>query len=147
MRQDLARLCLHERIPRRSAFESLAYDRINQLMPLVRRLGRRGEAFLGGGIAAVTLGLEILRLRNLQRASATPVDVSQKITDFLAKLTRDLLGGHPAKSWAAAIAGIRNDAAALAAAGNDANSLNVAVSLRIIAAAIENYPEFFEGPA
>ncbi|MGB3643305.1 MAG: FUSC family protein [Mesorhizobium sp.] len=147
MRQDLARLCLHERIPRRSAFESLAYDRINQLMPLVRRLGRRGEAFLGGGIAAVTLGLEILRLRNLQRAPATPADVSQKITDFLAGLTRDLLGGHPAKSWAAAIAAIRHEAAALAAAGNNANALNVAVSLRIIAAAIENYPEFFEGRA
>ncbi|RUY95611.1 FUSC family protein, partial [Mesorhizobium sp. M7A.F.Ca.CA.003.01.2.1] len=31
MREDLARLCLHERVPRRSAFESLAYDRINQL--------------------------------------------------------------------------------------------------------------------
>ncbi|RVC27303.1 FUSC family protein, partial [Mesorhizobium sp. M7A.F.Ca.CA.004.04.2.1] len=36
MREDLARLCLHERVPRRSAFESLAYDRINQLMPLVQ---------------------------------------------------------------------------------------------------------------
>ncbi|RUZ53910.1 FUSC family protein, partial [Mesorhizobium sp. M7A.F.Ca.CA.004.05.2.1] len=47
MREDLARLCLHERVPRRSAFESLAYDRINQLMPLVQNAGQKGDAGLG----------------------------------------------------------------------------------------------------
>ncbi|RVD30208.1 FUSC family protein, partial [Mesorhizobium sp. M4B.F.Ca.ET.019.03.1.1] len=72
MREDLARLCLHERIPRRSAFESLAYDRINQLMPQVQRTGRRGDPILGGSIAAVTVGLEVLRLRHAQLNSAVP---------------------------------------------------------------------------
>ena len=143
MRQDLARLCLHDRVPRRSAFESLAYDRINQLMPLMRPLGRRGEAFLGGSIAAVTVGLEILRLRNAQLMRTIPAETSQAITDFLKKLTRDLLGGSSHEKWAATIAGIRRDAAKAAEGHGGGDALKVAVSLRIIAAAVENYPEFF----
>ena len=46
MREDLARLCLHERIAKRSAFESLAYDRISQLMPLLQGSGKEGEALI-----------------------------------------------------------------------------------------------------
>jgi uncharacterized membrane protein YccC len=143
MRQDLARLCLHDRVPRRSAFESLAYDRINQLMPLMRPLGRRGEAFLGGSIAAVTLGLEVLRLRNAQLMRTIPAETSQAITDFLKKLTRNLLGGSSHEKWAATIAEIRRDAAKVAEGHSGGDALKVAVSLRIIAAAVENYPEFF----
>ncbi|WP_352492748.1 MULTISPECIES: FUSC family protein [unclassified Mesorhizobium] len=57
-------------MPRRLAFESLAYDRVNQLMPLLQNAGEKGDAVLAGGIAAVTVGLEILRLRNAQQSSA-----------------------------------------------------------------------------
>lgn len=143
MRQDLARLCLHDRIPRRSAFESLAYDRINQLMPLMRPLGRKGDAFLGGSIAAVTVGLEVLRLRNAQLMRTIPAETSQAITDFLKKLTRNLLSGSSHEKWAATIAEIRRDAAMAAEGHNGGDALKVAVSLRVIAAAVENYPEFF----
>ncbi|TIW64038.1 MAG: FUSC family protein, partial [Mesorhizobium sp.] len=93
MREDLARLCLHERVPRRSAFESLAYDRVNQLMPLLQRVGRKGDAVLGGSIAAVTVGLEILRLRSAQQDAAIPPETVLSITNFL----RGLRFAGPAK--------------------------------------------------
>lgn len=139
MRLDLVRLCLHERIPRRSAFESLAYDRINQLMPQMRALGRNGDAFLGGGIAAVTVGLEILRLRTALLARTMPQTVSQPIPIFLKKLAHMLLVPSSPEGWSATIAEIRQDAAVIAEEGG----VQVAASLRVIAAAIESYPLFF----
>ncbi|TIX21336.1 FUSC family protein, partial [Mesorhizobium sp.] len=89
MREDLARLCLHERVPRRSAFESLAYDRINQLMPLVQNAGRKGDAVLGGGVAAVTVGLEVLRLRDASQSHAIPSETALSIANFLRGLARE----------------------------------------------------------
>ncbi|WP_292177101.1 FUSC family protein, partial [Mesorhizobium sp.] len=88
MREDLARLCLHERVPRRSAFESLAYDRINQMMPLVQNAGRKGDAVLGGGVAAVTVGLEVLRLRDASQSHAIPSETALSIANFLRGLAR-----------------------------------------------------------
>lgn len=143
MRLDLVRLCLHERIPRRSAFESLAYDRINQLMPQMRALGRKGDAFLGGGIAAVTVGLEILRLRTALLARTMPATVSDTISIFLKKLAHMLLVRSSPEEWSAAIAEIRRDAAAIAEEGGENGGVQVAASLRVIAAAIESYPVFF----
>ncbi len=141
MREDLVRLCLHERIPRRTAFESLAYDRINQLLPLAQRIGRKADALFGGSIASVAVGLETVRLRKALAAGRLSPETSGTIREFLQALARGLLV-RPAVSAADTVAGIRSEAAAIAA-GSAAENLQAAASLRIIAVAIEDYPDFF----
>ncbi|MGX5831904.1 FUSC family protein [Mesorhizobium sp. 43Arga] len=143
MREDLARLCLHERVPRRSAFESLAYDRINQLMPLVQNSGRKGEAVLGGGVAAVTVGLEILRLRGSSQDHAIPSETTVSIANFLRGLARELLFRAPGDPQTATIAVARQYAAGIAQRNAPGDMLQIAASLRIIAAAMEDFPDFF----
>lgn len=139
MREDLIRLCLHPRLPRRSAFESLAYDRINELMPFAQRAGKRGEALFGGSIAAVTVGLEVLKLRDTQEhrsRMAGPVD------DFLRLLARSLIVTSGSDPLAASVAAMRRASAQLASEG-DGDALRAAASMRVIAAAVEDYPAFF----
>jgi len=143
MREDLAQLCLHERIPRRSAFESLAYDRINQLMPQVQRTGRKGDPILGGSIAAVTVGLEVLRLRHAQLNSAVPHETVESIGNFLRGLARELLFRRPGEPQTATVAVARQYAASIAQRSDRLEMLQIAASLRIIAAAMEDYPDFF----
>nr|WP_250888645.1 FUSC family protein [Mesorhizobium sp. dw_380] len=143
MREDLARLCLHERVPRRSAFESLAYDRINQLMPLVQNSGRTGEAVLGGGVAAVTVGLEILRLRGASRSHSIPPETALSIANFLRGLARELLFRAPGDPRTSTVAVARHYAAGIAQRNATGELLQVAASLRIIAAAMEDFPDFF----
>lgn len=143
MRQDLARLCLHERVPRRSAFESLAYDRVNQLMPLVQNSGRKGEAVLGGAVAAVTVGLEILRLRGASQDHAIPSETALSITNFLRGLARELLFHAPGDPRTSTIAVARQYAAGIAGRNGTGELLQTAASLRIIAAAMEDFPDFF----
>ncbi|AZO68122.1 MULTISPECIES: FUSC family protein [unclassified Mesorhizobium] len=143
MREDLARLCLHERVPRREAFESLAYDRVNQLMPLMQRTGSKGDAVLGGSIAAVTVGIEILRLRNAQQSSAIPAEPALSITSFLRGLARELLFRRAGEPQTATITVARQYAAGIAERSEAADMLQIAASLRIIAAAIEDFPDFF----
>ncbi|HEY4191209.1 MAG TPA: FUSC family protein, partial [Mesorhizobium sp.] len=145
--EDLVRLCLHERIPRRSAFESLAYDRVNQMMALMQPPGRKGDVFLGGGIMAVTVGLEILRLRNTVQAGAISTETSQAIKKFLKRLAYELLTPKSPPEWQASIDAIRQKAETIAAEDHDMGILRVAASMRVIAAAIENYPEFFNARA
>lgn len=137
MREDLARLCLHQRIARRPAFESLAYDRISQLMPLLPAAGRRGEALFGGSVAAVTVGLEILRLRKVR-----PEAAARAVPNFLDNLARDLLAQFPGNAWAATIERARRGALEIANAGTP-EALEAAAAMRIIAAAIEDHPDFF----
>ncbi|MDX8459930.1 FUSC family protein [Mesorhizobium humile] len=143
MREDLARLCLHERIPRRSAFESLAYDRINQLMPQVQQTGRKGDPILGGSIAAVTVGLEVLRLRHAQLNSTVPHETVESIGNFLRGLARELLFRRPGEPQTATVAVARQYAASIAQRSDRLDMLQIAASLRIIAAAMEDYPDFF----
>ncbi|MET3580919.1 putative membrane protein YccC [Mesorhizobium robiniae] len=143
MREDLARLCLHQRVPRREAFESLAYDRVNQLMPLMQRIGKKGDAVLGGSIAAVTVGLEILQLRNAQQSSAVPAETALSITNFLRELARELLFGQPGEPQTAIITVARQYATAIAERSDATEMLQIAASLRIIAGAIEDFPAFF----
>ncbi|MBN9217567.1 MAG: FUSC family protein [Mesorhizobium sp.] len=143
MREDLARLCLHERVPRRSAFESLAYDRVNQLMPLVQNSGRTGEAVLGGGVAAVTVGLEILRLRGASLNHAIPSETALSVANFLRGLARELLFRAPGDPQTATIAVARQYAASIAQRNATGDMLQIAASLRIIAAAMEDFPDFF----
>ena len=143
MREDLARLCLHERVPRRSAFESLAYDRINQLMPLVQKAGRKGDAVLGGGVAAVTVGLEILRLRGASQGHAIPSETALSIANFLRGLARELLFRAPGDPQTATVAVARQYAAAIARRNHTGELLRIAASLRIIAATMDDFPDFF----
>ncbi|TRC89133.1 FUSC family protein [Mesorhizobium sp. WSM4310] len=143
MREDLARLCLHERVPRRSAFESLAYDRVNQLMPLVQNSGRKGEAVLVGGVAAVTVGLEILRLRGTNQNHAIPSETALSIANFLRGLARELLFRAPGDPQTATVAVARQYAASIAQRNATGDMLQIAASLRIIAAAMEDFPDFF----
>lgn len=65
LRTDIVRLCLRDRVPSPSAFNSLAYDRINQLMPILRTMREAGETLLDDALSSVTLGAEIIRLRRL----------------------------------------------------------------------------------
>ncbi|MBN9548451.1 MAG: FUSC family protein [Alphaproteobacteria bacterium] len=143
IREDLARLCLHERIPRRSVFESLAYDRINQLMPQVQQRGRRGDPILGSSIAAVTVGLEVLRLRHARLDSAVPRETVESIGNFLRGLARELLFRRPGEPQTATIAVARQYAAGIADRSDRFEMLRIAASLRIIAAAMEDHPDFF----
>lgn len=143
MREDLARLCLHERVPRRSAFESLAYDRINQLMPLVQNAGRKGDAVLGGGVVAVTVGLEILRLRGASQGHAIPSETALSIANFLRGLARELLFRAPGDPQTSTITVARDYAASIAQRNGTGEMLQIAASLRIIAAAMEDFPDFF----
>ncbi|TGP26333.1 MULTISPECIES: FUSC family protein [unclassified Mesorhizobium] len=143
MREDLARLCLHDRIPRRSAFESLAYDRINQLMPQLQQTGRKGDPILGGSIAAVTVGLEVLRLRGAQLNSAIPRETVESIGNFLRGLARELLFRRHGEPQTSTVAVARQYAAGIADRSDRPEMLQIAASLRIIAAAMEDYPDFF----
>ncbi|UVK45645.1 FUSC family protein [Mesorhizobium sp. AR07] len=143
MREDLARLCLHERMPRRSAFESLAYDRVNQLMPLVQNAGRKGDAVLGGGVSAVTVGLEILRLRNAAQSHAIPSETALSIANFLKGLARELLFRAPGDPQTSTITVARHYATTIAQRNSTGEMLQIAASLRIIAAAMEDFPDFF----
>jgi len=144
LHEDLARLCLHERIPRRSAFESLTYDRINQLLPYAQRLGDTGKALLGGSVAAVTVGLEILRLRKLQFDGKLAERDKAFIAAFLSRFANEaLLPPTGKKSLQAVADSTRQAASEMAARRSDAETLQAAAALRVIAAALEDYPVFF----
>jgi uncharacterized membrane protein YccC len=149
IKEDLVRLCLHERVPRRSAFESLAYDRINQLMPFAQRTGGRGEAMLAGSVAAVTVGLEILTLRDIQPRLAeqdrpTVAEFLKRLASLILRSAGSGLGSGSISTFAAKTRakaeelGKRSDA--------DPSLLVVAASLRVIAAAVEDNPRFFHSP-
>jgi len=141
MREDLVRLCLHERMPRRAAFESLAYDRVSQLMPFAQRIGRKADKVFGGSIVSVAVGLETLRLRKVLAAGGLPPEAAQTVAGFLKLLAREMIVRAPG-DLAHTVAAIRSQAAAIAIVETE-DSLQAAASFRIIAAALEDYPEFF----
>lgn len=143
MREDLARLCLHERVPRRTAFESLAYDRVNQLMSQTQRTGKKGEAVLDGSIAAVTVGIEILHLRHALQSATLPSETALSVSNFLRGLARELLFRRPGEPQTSTVTVARQYAATITQRSDASEMLQVAASLRIIAAAIEDFPDFF----
>jgi uncharacterized membrane protein YccC len=143
MREDLARLCLHERVPRRTAFESLAYDRVNQLMSQTQRTGKKGDAVLDGSIAAVTVGVEILHLRHALQSATLPSETALSVSNFLRGLARELLFRRPGEPQTSTVTVARQYAAGITQRSNAGEMLQVAASLRIIAAAIEDFPDFF----
>ena len=143
-RADLTRLCLHERLPKASAFESLAYDRINQLMAPLERVGSKGQYVLDGSLAAVTMGLEILRLRRLVHRNALAPDHAGAVTAILGQLARLLMMRGPhAKPLHDLIASLRDLSSSSASDESAAVHLQAAASLRVIAAVLEDHPIFF----
>jgi uncharacterized membrane protein YccC len=112
-------------------------------MPQLQRTGRKGDPILGGSIAAVTVGLEVLRLRNAQLNSAVAHKTVESIGNFLRGLARELLFRRPGEPQTSTVAVARQYAASVAERSDRPEMLQIAASLRIIAAAMEDYPDFF----
>jgi uncharacterized membrane protein YccC len=146
IKEDLVRLCLHERIPRRSAFESLTYDRINQLIPFAKSAGGRGEAMLSGSVSAVTVGLEILRLRKTRASGRLSEEADAAIDAFLRRLARILVKPAGEQPTAGFVQATRRAANGIAEGKTGGETLAAAASLRVIAASVEDYPAFYRQP-
>ncbi|GLS21925.1 fusaric acid resistance protein [Labrys miyagiensis] len=143
-RADLTRLCLHERLPKPSAFESLAYDRINQLMAPLERVGAKAQYVLDGSLAAVTMGLEILRLRRFIRDSQLEAAHAGEVSAMLVRLAKLLaIRGPHAKTLRDMIDALRTLAASSATDASPNIHLQAAASLRVIALALEDHPLYF----
>ncbi|MDQ0390742.1 FUSC family protein [Labrys monachus] len=142
-RADLTRLCLHDRLPKASAFESLAYDRINQLMAPLERVGGASQYTLDGSLAAVSMGLEILRLRRLAAAGELSHRHAGSVTTALGQLAHLLMMRGPhAKALRDMILALRTLSAGMAD-GHASGHLQAAASLRVIAAVLEDHPLYF----
>jgi uncharacterized membrane protein YccC len=143
-RADLTRLCLHERLPKPSAFESLAYDRINQLMAPLERVGAKGQYVLDGSLAAVTMGLEILRLRRFVHQGQLEAGHAAAVTAMLIGLAKLLaIRGPHAKILRDMIVALRSLAASSATDASPNVHLQAAASLRVIALTLEDHPLYF----
>jgi hypothetical protein len=94
---------------------------------------------------AVAIGLEILKLRHALKAGGMSARTTNAVTNFLNDLAAELLSPESSQTWVQTIARTRENAATVAAGGNDAPALRAAASMRVIAAAAESYPEFFGG--
>jgi hypothetical protein len=108
---------------------------------LAQRIGRKADGLFGGSIASVAVGLEIMRLRKALAAGVLSTEPAAAIAEFLRTLARDLVV-RSSKTADAAVERIRSRAVAIAGQ-NTAETLQAAAALRIIAVAIEDYPNFF----
>jgi len=143
-RADLTRLCLHERLPKPSAFESLAYDRINQLMAPLERVGTKGQYVLDGSLAAVIMGLEILRLRRFIRDGQLEAAHAGEVSAMLVRLAKLLaIRGPHAKILRDMIVDLRALAGSSATDASPDLHLQAAASLRVIALTLEDHPLYF----
>lgn len=101
-----------------------------------------GHAHLTVELAVARCGLEILR--TLQRGGRLSQADSGYISAFLRRFARDvLLPPTGKKSMTALAETIRQNAADMAARRADTETLQAAASLRVIAAALDDYPAFF----
>ncbi|TIP38537.1 MAG: FUSC family protein, partial [Mesorhizobium sp.] len=85
----------------------------------------------------------VLRLRHAQLNSAVPRETVESIGNFLRGLARELLFRRPGEPQTATIAVARQYAASIGERSERLEMLRIAASLRIIAAAMEDYPDFF----
>jgi uncharacterized membrane protein YccC len=138
MREDLLRLCLRRRLADPTAFQSLAYDRINQLMPLLDRRDPSDKALLDGCVASVTLGLEVLRLRRAMAVGTVPDAAARAIQHGLERLSH-LLALPTASGAPQSDVPQRLRSAAETLGGSSASSLAIAASLRLIAALVADH--------
>ncbi len=137
MRADLLRLCSGTRLPNRLAFETRMYDRIGQILPELTADGA-GDATLAGSLGAVTVGLELLRLRQPSSGAARLAPVTESL---FARLAAALRTPPDPAGLRALVAETRTAAAHLAEAGP--TTLEHAASLRVIAASLADHPVFF----
>jgi uncharacterized membrane protein YccC len=146
LRTDIVRLCLRDRVPNASAFNSLAYDRINQLMPILRTMRDAGETVLDDALSSVTLGAEIIRLRRLLLWGRLDQGVADRVSENLAQLARTIsLQTQDPALIAEYVASARTVAADIAPVSGEALALQAAASLRLIAVMIEDHPSLAMG--
>ncbi len=148
MRADLVRLCEGRTVPGRLVFESRMYDRINRVLERVEAAGGDAEASLGASTAALTIGIEILRLRS-QRAVPPMSQARRQLLDRVLTRLAAVFDGAPSEDTfaelvacvgAAAMQLMRPDATA--PSGHPAQ----AAALRMIATVMADHAGFFAGP-
>lgn len=151
LRADIVRLCLRDRVPNHSAFVSLAYDRVNQLMLLLRAIKGSDEQILDDALSTVTLGLEVIRLRKImQQAGMHQRGLDQTGLDsFGTGLIRSSLGElarmmsvrmEGEASIARFVATTRRSASEILEAGSTPSALQAAASMRLLAVVMEDHP-------
>ncbi|MBA8879414.1 FUSC family protein [Phyllobacterium myrsinacearum] len=146
LRTDIVRLCLRDRVPNASAFNSLAYDRINQLMPILRTMRGAGETVLDDALSSVTLGAEIIRLRRLLLWGRLDHGIADHVSENLAQLARTIsLQTRDPGLIAEYVASARSVAAGIPPVSANALALQAAASLRLIAVMIEDHPSLALG--
>ncbi|QND55212.1 FUSC family protein (plasmid) [Phyllobacterium sp. 628] len=146
LRTDVVRLCLRDRIPNSSAFNSLAYDRINQLMPILRNMKEAGDALLEDALSSVTLGAEIIRLRRLLLWGRLEENVADRVSENLAQLARMMsLQTQNIGSISGFVASARLLAKEITAISASPLTLQAAASLRLIAVMVEDHPSLISG--
>jgi uncharacterized membrane protein YccC len=151
IRADLAQLCIEQRRPAKLVFESRMYDRVNQLLPRLELVGPQADEVLDGSLAALTLGLEVVRLRGRRQDRPLMPAAQALLDDLLARLSKLL--SEPGVDAAAVdlAAAMRGTAEALA--GTSATRpplaaphlLPEAAALRLMAAALSDHAAFFAG--
>ena len=156
IRTDLARLCVEQRRPAKLVFESRMYDRVNQLLPRLELVGPHADEVLDGSLAALTLGLEIVRLRGRRQDRPLSTGAQGLLDDMLARLSKLLSEPGADKAASDLAAQMRTTAETLAgtAAVRPADQalatphlLVEAAALRLMAAALVDHPAFFAGGA
>jgi uncharacterized membrane protein YccC len=81
--QDLRRLAASPRLPAQAAWESRMYERVALLLPAA------DEELRDSGLAALGIGLEIMRLRSLLAKGTLPSSAVRHLRLTLARLARD----------------------------------------------------------
>jgi uncharacterized membrane protein YccC len=152
IRTDLARLCIEPRRPAKLVFESRMYDRINQLLPRLELVGPQADAVLDGSLAALTLGLEIVRLRGRRHDRPLSAAAQALLDELLARLASLLTGPSVAGGVGDLVGAMRTGARTLAGdapllpAGfppTAPHPLAEAAALRLMAAALADHAAFF----
>jgi hypothetical protein len=114
------------------------------LMAPLERVGAKGQYVLDGSLAAVTMGLEILRLRRLVNNRELEEAHAAEVGVMLVRLAKLLaIRGPHAKTLRDMIANLRALAASSATDASPDIHLQAAASLRVIALALEDHPLYF----
>ncbi len=147
LRTDIVRLCRRDRVPNASAFESLAYDRINQLTPQLRNMKGPDERIMDDALASITLGLEIIRLRQILGQEGTDAAISGPVSKSLSELARMIsLRAEDDRSITSFIAATRSRAAEISGpAAASPSASQASASMRLLAILIEDHPTLVSG--
>ncbi|HEX5515524.1 MAG TPA: FUSC family protein, partial [Gammaproteobacteria bacterium] len=138
--RDLQGLAAAKDLPAARRWRAQAYHRVLRLVLRAAPADVSPETVVDGGLAAVTVGTGLLRLRWLLREEQPPAGVQETIGTALAALER--LGEEPAQAEAAAWEAARQLGAP---AGPSAGREGARQALIEIAAALASNPAFFQG--